>query len=70
MATSGPGAIHLLNGLYDARADHQPVLAILDHALNACRIAAIGTLHRATLGYFDREHMDHDWPQTVLMSAR
>jgi pyruvate dehydrogenase (quinone) len=27
MATSGPGAIHLLNGLYDAKADHQPVLA-------------------------------------------
>jgi len=29
MATSGPGAIHLLNGLYDAKADHQPVLAIV-----------------------------------------
>lgn len=29
MATSGPGAIHLLNGLYDARMDHQPVLAIV-----------------------------------------
>lgn len=29
MATSGPGAIHLLNGLYDARMDHMPVLAIL-----------------------------------------
>ena len=29
LATSGPGAIHLLNGLYDARADHQPVLAIV-----------------------------------------
>lgn len=28
MATSGPGAIHLLNGLYDAKMDHQPVLAI------------------------------------------
>jgi pyruvate dehydrogenase (quinone) len=28
IATSGPGAIHLLNGLYDARLDHQPVLAI------------------------------------------
>src|ERR1700751_1615320 len=27
LATSGPGAIHLLNGLYDARLDHQPVLA-------------------------------------------
>ncbi|HEX6471772.1 MAG TPA: thiamine pyrophosphate-requiring protein [Streptosporangiaceae bacterium] len=28
-ATSGPGAIHLLNGLYDAKLDHQPVLAII-----------------------------------------
>src|SRR5579862_9162388 len=29
MATSGPGAIHLLNGLYDAKLDHQPVVAIM-----------------------------------------
>jgi len=29
MATSGPGAIHLLNGLYDAQMDHQPVVAII-----------------------------------------
>src|SRR3954467_5993015 len=29
MATSGPGALHLLNGLYDAKLDHQPVLAIV-----------------------------------------
>ena len=29
LATSGPGAIHLLNGLYDAKLDHQPVLAIV-----------------------------------------
>jgi pyruvate dehydrogenase (quinone) len=29
MATSGPGAIHLLNGLYDAKLDHVPVLAIV-----------------------------------------
>src|SRR3954449_9060500 len=29
MATRGPGAIHLLNGLYDAKLDHQPVLAIV-----------------------------------------
>jgi pyruvate dehydrogenase (quinone) len=31
LATSGPGAIQLLNGLYDAKLDHQPVLAILGH---------------------------------------
>ncbi len=36
MATSGPGAIHLLNGLYDAKLDHQPVLAIVgDQAATA-----------------------------------
>ena len=35
MATSGPGAIHLLNGLYDARADHQPVLAIVGQQARA-----------------------------------
>jgi len=29
MATSGPGAIHLLNGLYDAKLDHQPVVAVV-----------------------------------------
>ncbi|HVC13460.1 MAG TPA: thiamine pyrophosphate-requiring protein [Acidimicrobiales bacterium] len=29
MATSGPGAIHLVNGLYDAKLDHQPVIAIV-----------------------------------------
>lgn len=29
LATSGPGAVHLLNGLYDARMDHQPVVAIV-----------------------------------------
>lgn len=29
LATSGPGAVHLLNGLYDAKMDHQPVVAIV-----------------------------------------
>src|SRR3954453_1844797 len=29
MATSCPGAVHLLNGLYDAKLDHAPVLAIV-----------------------------------------
>ena len=30
-ATSGPGGLHLLNGLYDAKMDGQPVLAITGH---------------------------------------
>ena len=33
LATSGPGAIHLLNGLYDAQLDHQPVVAIVGHSV-------------------------------------
>jgi pyruvate dehydrogenase (quinone) len=32
IATSGPGAIHLLNGLYDAKCDHMPVVAIVGQA--------------------------------------
>ncbi|MDG4840391.1 thiamine pyrophosphate-requiring protein [Micromonospora sp. WMMD967] len=31
LVTSGPGAIHLLNGLYDAKLDHQPVVALVGH---------------------------------------
>lgn len=39
LATAGPGAIQLLNGLYDAKMDHQPVLAIVGQQQRA----AIGT---------------------------
>ncbi|MGN9775852.1 thiamine pyrophosphate-requiring protein [Micromonospora sp. H33] len=31
LVTSGPGAVHALNGLYDAKLDHQPVVALLGH---------------------------------------
>ena len=34
IATSGPGGIHLLNGLYDAKFDGQPVLAITGHTFH------------------------------------
>jgi pyruvate dehydrogenase (quinone) len=34
MATSGPGGVHLLNGLYDAKCDGQPVLAITGHTFH------------------------------------
>ena len=40
MATSGPGAIHLLNGLYDAKLDHQPVVAVVGQS---SRLAIGGT---------------------------
>jgi len=40
LATSGPGAIHLLNGLYDAKLDHQPVVALVGQT---ARMAMGGT---------------------------
>lgn len=46
LATSGPGAIHLLNGLYDAKLDHQPVLAI------------VGQQGRAALGGHYQQEVD------------
>ena len=46
MATSGPGAIHLLNGLYDAKLDHQPVVAI------------VGQQKRASLGGSYQQEVD------------
>lgn len=35
LCTGGPGAIHLLNGLYDAKLDHQPVVAIIGQEAQA-----------------------------------
>ncbi|MCX3063043.1 thiamine pyrophosphate-requiring protein [Streptomyces beihaiensis] len=35
-ATSGPGAVHLLNGLYDAKLDHQPVVAVVGQQKRLC----------------------------------
>jgi pyruvate dehydrogenase (quinone) len=46
VATSGPGAIHLLNGLYDAKLDHQPVVAI------------VGQQARAALGGHYQQEVD------------
>ena len=40
MATSGPGAIHLLNGLYDAKLDHVPVVAIVGQTRAAPWVAS------------------------------
>src|SRR5437899_10437358 len=47
LATSGPGAIHLLNGLYDAKLDHAPVLAI------------VGQQARSALGRRYQQEVDH-----------
>ncbi len=40
-ATSGPGAIHLLNGLYDAKMDHVPVVAIVGQQARSALGAAL-----------------------------
>jgi pyruvate dehydrogenase (quinone)/pyruvate oxidase len=49
LATSGPGAIHLLNGLYDAKLDHTPVLAITGMQ----ETSVLGT------GYQQEVHLEH-----------
>jgi len=67
MATSGPGAIHLLNGLYDAQLDHQPVLAI------------VGQQARSALGGDYQQEVDlaslfkdvaHEFLQTITVPAQ
>jgi pyruvate dehydrogenase (quinone) len=67
MATSGPGAIHLLNGLYDAKADHQPVVAI------------VGKTARAAMGGDYQQEVDlqslfkdvaHEYVQTAMVPAQ
>ncbi|WP_413103829.1 thiamine pyrophosphate-requiring protein [Streptomyces sp. Inha503] len=45
-ATSGPGAIHLLNGLYDAKMDHVPVVAL------------VGQTHRSAMGGSYQQEVD------------
>ncbi len=53
IATSGPGGIHLLNGLYDAKFDGQPVLAITGHTFHDL----IGTKYQQDVD-LDRLYMD------------
>ncbi len=53
IATSGPGGIHLLNGLYDAKCDGQPVLAITGHTFHDL----IGTSYQQDVD-LDKLYMD------------
>jgi pyruvate dehydrogenase (quinone) len=53
LATSGPGGIHLLNGLYDAKMDGQPVLAITGHTFHDL----IGTHYQQDVD-LDKLYMD------------
>jgi pyruvate dehydrogenase (quinone) len=52
LATSGPGGIHLANGLYDAKLDHAPVLALTGMQ----ETSVLGT------GYQQEVHLDRLWP--------
>jgi pyruvate dehydrogenase (quinone) len=67
LATSGPGAIHLLNGLYDAKLDHKPVVAI------------VGQQARMALGGSYQQEVDlqtlfkdvaHEFCETALVPAQ
>jgi pyruvate dehydrogenase (quinone) len=67
MATSGPGAIHLLNGLYDAKLDHVPVVAI------------VGQTSRSALGGSYQQEVDlatlfkdccHQFVQTAMVPTQ
>jgi pyruvate dehydrogenase (quinone) len=53
LATSGPGGIHLLNGLYDAKLDHAPVLAITGMQ----ETTVLGTGHQQEV-HLDRLFLD------------
>jgi hypothetical protein len=61
LATSGPGAIHLLNGLYDAKMDHRPVVAI------------VGQQALASLGGDYQQEVDltslRTWPTSTCMCS-
>jgi pyruvate dehydrogenase (quinone) len=67
LATSGPGAIHLLNGLYDAKLDHQPVVAL------------VGQQKRAAMGGDYQQEVDlvslfkdvaHEYVHTAMAPAQ
>src|SRR5437763_8315537 len=65
LATSGPGGIHLLNGLYDAKCDGQPVLAITGHTFHDL----IGTHYQQDVD-LDKVFMDvAEYNQRVMGAA-
>ena len=67
LATSGPGAAHLITGLYDAKADHMPVLAV------------VGQAARTAMGAHYQQEVDlaslfkdvaNDFVQTAMVPAQ
>ena len=64
MATSGPGAIHLLNGLYDAKMDHQPVVAIVGQS---ARFAMGGSFQQEVDLQNLYKDVAHEYVQTMMV---
>jgi pyruvate dehydrogenase (quinone) len=64
MATSGPGAIHLLNGLYDAKLDHQPVVAIVGQS---ARTAMGGSFQQEVDLQNLFKDVAHEYVQTLMV---
>jgi pyruvate dehydrogenase (quinone) len=63
LATSGPGAIHLLNGLYDAKLDHQGVLAIVGQAART----AMGSSYQQEVDLESLfKDVAHEYVQTLM----
>ena len=67
LATSGPGAIHLLNGLYDAKLDHQPVVAIVGQT---ARMAIGGTYQQEVDLTSLFKDVAHEYVQMVTEPAQ
>ncbi len=67
LATSGPGAIHLLNGLYDAKADHQPVVAIVGQQ---ARTALGGSYMRLGIGRSEPWEAEDAFPLDPVPDVR
>src|SRR5436305_3300912 len=67
LATSGPGAIHLLNGLYDAKLDHQPVVAIVGQSARS----AIGGNYQQEVDLASLfKDVASEYVQTILAPAQ
>lgn len=67
LATSGPGAIHLLNGLYDAKLDHQPVVAIVGQS---SRVAMGGSYQQEVDLHSLFKDVAGEYVQTAMVPAQ
>src|SRR5438128_3616887 len=67
LATSGPGAIHLLNGLYDAKMDHASVVAIVGQTARA----AIGGDYQQEVDLLSLfKDVAHEYVHTAMVPAQ